>query len=645
MITLTYLKFSTNMKTGCVSMSVNISEESYSQDVVAGDRKIVTSASVFGILRQQLVKNIGVKRIKGFLFHYGWEMGVNSAKEALQSETSLEYLIKHGPIMHIHNGHIKGIKHDCTFELEEFGGIKSFFSYGTWFGSYEAEEHLHRFGKSHNPVCHTLIGYASGFMSTIFGETLLAKEVTCIAKGDEGCGWMIKPKKDWENELEADEELDFYNETPIVKELAYTYDQLLEQKNIVTQLANFQKKLADEIASGSNLQTIANMVYDIVQIPIIIEDTLHRTITYSGLSEERYLFLKEDMDHYLQDNSPKEFFYKKVFPFRKKTIKTSNQERLTAPIILQKEVIGYSTFVYDDRKIHHHEEDYLFLDRFATAASLILLNEKTKFETFERMKGNFLEQILESRLPSGEIINRGKYTGLDLEQNFYITVMQYKNNVISIEDEFLLQEQIFESTFRYFSGKKHNVLVGHRDGNLVMLITNETIKKNAIYNVIEEYQDYLMEKYPHGDFKFGISHLGDDIQKASKCYDEAAIALRLTGRKKIVPFKSLGIVGVLINSKNIGGIKLIAEQELGPLYETNDPKILELLKTLYSFLLNGGKLEQTMSDLSLSMSGLRHRINRIESLLEKDLRDPNEAHQLLLILKSLIAIGEINFDV
>jgi DNA-binding PucR family transcriptional regulator len=44
------------------------------------------------------------------------------------------------------------------------------------------------------------------------------------------------------------------------------------------------------------------------------------------------------------------------------------------------------------------------------------------------------------------------------------------------------------------------------------------------------------------------------------------------------------------------------------------------------------------------MSGLRHRIKKIESLLEKDLRDPNETHQLILIIQSLIAIGEIEID-
>ena len=89
---------------------------------------------------------------------------------------------------------------------------------------------------------------------------------------------------------------------------------------------------------------------------------------------------------------------------------------------------------------------------------------------------------------------------------------------------------------------------------------------------------------------------------------------------------------------------MIAKKELGSLYNTGDSRDVELLKTLYIYLSNGGKLEQTMSDLSLSMSGLRHRIKRIEILLEKDLRDPDEMHQLLLIIKSLIALGELDIE-
>ncbi|PLS03706.1 V4R domain-containing protein [Neobacillus cucumis] len=622
-------------------MSVRITEENYSHEAVKENRKIITSASVFGILRQQLVKNIGIKRIKGFLFHYGWEMGINVANEALQTDSSIENLIKHGPILHIKNGHISGIKHDCTFELDEKKQIRDFYSFGTWYESYEAEEHIKRFGQSDGPVCHTLIGFASGFMSTVFGEPLLARETACVGKGDPECRWIMKPKKDWEMELQDPHELDFYNETTIVKELELTYDQLLDQKNVVTRLAHFQNQLTEEIINGSGLQTIADMVYQMVQIPIIVEDNVHRTITYSGIDSDTYLLLASDMENYLQKIQLKT---NPLLPFRKKIIKTSIQERLITPILLQKQVIGYCSFFYEDIKNHYHEEDYLFLDRFANAASLILLNEKTKFETFERMKGSFLEQILENRLPASEIIKRGKYTGVNLEQNYYIAIMEYKKTQGSIEDDFLLQEQIFETTFRYFKEKKHHILAGHRDGNMVLFITNETLQNKAIQNAMQEYFDYMHQNFPRSHFKLGISRLGEDINQALRCYEEAAIALRLAFKKKIVPFQSLGIVGVLINSKNISAIKMIAKQELGALYNIQDHKMVELLKTLYIFLLNGGKLEQTMLDLALSMSGLRHRISRIESLLEKDLRDAQEMHQLLLIIKSLIAMGEITFD-
>ena len=62
---------------------------------------------------------------------------------------------------------------------------------------------------------------------------------------------------------------------------------------------------------------------------------------------------------------------------------------------------------------------------------------------------------------------------------------------------------------------------------------------------------------------------------------------------------------------------MIAKEELGSLYNMEDPKAIELLKTLYIYLLNGGKLEQTMSDLALSMSGLRHRIKKDRKFARK----------------------------
>ncbi|MBA4603410.1 XylR N-terminal domain-containing protein [Thermoactinomyces mirandus] len=618
-------------------MEIQIKDQRYNPKIEKNHRQMITFSTALGILRQQLARNIGEERIKGFLVRFGWEMGVNDAKQALKSGSSLESLIKQGPIIHMNNRHIRGFTHECTVELDDEHNIVSLFGKGTWIDSYEAVEHIKRAGISDKQTCHTLIGYSSGFMSTICGQPVLAKEVKCIGKGDPECSWITRTKKDWESGMY--EELHFYYETPIREELKYTYEQLLERQTFVTRLSDFQTKLTEEILNGSDLQTIVDMVYDMIQIPVMIEDMNFETITYAGLSEKSCLNLKADMDQYIQKE-------KHYLPFRKKTIKTANQERLITPIIVQKEVLGYCSFIYNDEKKHKPEEDYLLLDRFANAASLVLLNEKTRFESFERMKGNFLEQILGAQLPVKDIISRGKFAGLDLRKPYHIMVMKYRKTQLaelSVEEEFLLQEQILETAFRFFNRKKYPVLVGQREGNIILLMTKESNEKLMIPDIIKNFQNELKQKYPGVDFMTGISNQGDRIENASRHYEEASIALRLTMKKKIAEFHSLGIIGVLINSKNTSGIKMMAEEELGPLYNQKDPRSVELLKTLYIYLKNGGKLKQTMDDLKLSMSGLRHRIKRIEGLLEKDLRDSNEMNQLFLIIKSLVALGEIDF--
>ena len=48
-----------------------------------------------------------------------------------------------------------------------------------------------------------------------------------------------------------------------------------------------------------------------------------------------------------------------------------------------------------------------------------------------------------------------------------------------------------------------------------------------------------------------------------------------------------------------------------------------------------------MLDLNLSMSGLVYRIQKIEELLGRELRNSKHAFELTLLLESLIVLGEL----
>ena len=103
-------------------------------------------------------------------------------------------------------------------------------------------------------------------------------------------------------------------------------------------------------------------------------------------------------------------------------------------------------------------------------------------------------------------------------------------------------------------------------------------------------------------------------------------------------------MGSIINQSNSDIIIQIAQRELEPILSLKPTKKEEFLKTLYAFLNNYGNLQQTMLDLNLSMSGLVYRIQKLEELLQKDLRNSKHSFELMLLLNSLIILGEIEID-
>ena len=600
-----------------------------------GNKKILTTSSAFGILRKGLIENLGFKRAKGFLLRYGWNLGVSDAVEAMQTNTNIDFLIKQASILHLSTGHIGDIQSERFIEMKDADQIKSIHGKGKWIDSFEANEHKKHHGISNTPACHTLTGYASGYMSTICKKNIIVKEITCIAKGDAECSFEMRLQEAWGPEIQ--EELKYYHETNIIEELEYTYEQLLEQRNYIETVSKFHKKLTESVSNGSNLQEITDTSYKLLRIPISIEDLSFQKIVYAGLEEEEYLSLNQDLkENLLRKNRNSTHSHPH---FNETTrLKTVNQERLITPIIVQRKVIGYCTFHYKKDTAKSSENEIMFIERVANAASLYLLNEKTSFEALEKMKGYFLEQILKGQYSSkDEIINRGRYMGFDFAAPFYLAALDFKEKSTVQKNSKDSIEQIMETIVKFLDIQGIKALIGQYESRIVMLFPATT---NLVAN-LEKILRHLENRNAHYLYKIGVSDESLDIENILESLDESLIALRLSTDKKVIDFKELGIVGVLISSKNISGIKKIAKQELGSLYQLGDAKKNELIKTLYVFLANGGKLQQTMDDLCLSMSGLMYRINKLETLMKKDLRDPSQSYQLLLILDSLLALGEL----
>jgi transcriptional regulator with PAS, ATPase and Fis domain len=74
------------------------------------------------------------------------------------------------------------------------------FAEAQWRESYEAEQHLLHLGRADQPVCWSLTGFASGYMSYCNGKPIYCLETRCVGKGDAVCQIVGKAAEEWGDE-------------------------------------------------------------------------------------------------------------------------------------------------------------------------------------------------------------------------------------------------------------------------------------------------------------------------------------------------------------------------------------------------------------------------------------------------------------
>jgi PucR family transcriptional regulator, purine catabolism regulatory protein len=205
-----------------------------------------------------------------------------------------------------------------------------------------------------------------------------------------------------------------------------------------------------------------------------------------------------------------------------------------------------------------------------------------------------------------------------------------------------MQKEILSFLTAYGNDQKQNMLIGQRAKHLILLITEDQVEKEGVQTWLAKIVDLLSSQFSSVTFYGGISSKVNNVSHAEDAYKEALTSVRVASKhQQIISFESLGVVGVLINENNEQEVKKMAKACLGNL-NLDDPKNIDLIRTLYIFLINGGNLEQTAADLALSISGLRYRVSKIESILQQELRNPIIHYQLLLSIQALIIIGELD---
>ncbi|WP_047151919.1 V4R domain-containing protein [Aneurinibacillus tyrosinisolvens] len=512
---------------------------------------------------------------------------------------------------------------------------------GYWKNSYEAQEHVKLFGHSDYPICNTLIGYASGYLSTVMGKKVIVKEIQCQGMGDTHCHWIGKTIEEWQEDIS--EELKYYEVNNIIDELDQTYKKLKVERDNLNKAYGVHQKLMKEILREHDLTSIANVLYQITNMPVIIEDRGLNVISCGGITlREAQNFSEEIKQHRAINHSTSISHMEKTILLEL----SSTHRRIISPIYLRQKIVGYCSFLYKQESLQ--EVDKMVLEHATMACSLYLLNERTRIHTEQRMRGSLLEDILSKQITLDEVIKRAHHIDFHVHgSGFFMIAFNRLSNHKTIEEELEFNDQLITGIATFFKKRNMNVLVGQKSGNVIVLLSEneelqEQAKKEELCRTLIR---YCMRKHSKCQFKLGISSTSRFIEDALNLYEESMACLRIAVQNQdIVFFDNLGIVGILFQTRDSDTLHKFAYKTLGNLIKEDKFKNMELTKTLYHYLNNSCNVHKTARTMNFSVSGLRYRLQRLNQILQLDFSETHIGHQIYLALQSLIVLGELSIE-
>src|SRR5262245_27558432 len=170
----------------------------------AGERVLLLDAVALGLLRRELIDTIGATAARSVLTRFGYAHGwrvAETLRNGFPWDTEDEWRKACG---RLHT--IQGLVRAEVTRSSLTGDTPR--AEGNWYDSYGAEQQLLHLGQADEPVCWTLTGFASGYMSCVYGKEIIAIEDRCRGKGDAVCRAVVRSKEDWGPELAA--HLPFY---------------------------------------------------------------------------------------------------------------------------------------------------------------------------------------------------------------------------------------------------------------------------------------------------------------------------------------------------------------------------------------------------------------------------------------------------
>lgn len=169
-------------------------------------RMLLLHSSAFGALRAEIIERLGLEQARGLFTRTGYTSGARDARLIRERwpHADAAAVFRAGTHLHTLEGMTKVEPLHFKFDADS-GFYEGEF---LWHHSCEADEHVAAYGIGQDPVCWTETGYAIGFVSGLFGQMVIFREVQCRGMGHSCCRVIGKTAEQWGD---AEQDLSYLN--------------------------------------------------------------------------------------------------------------------------------------------------------------------------------------------------------------------------------------------------------------------------------------------------------------------------------------------------------------------------------------------------------------------------------------------------
>jgi len=319
---------------------------------------------------------------------------------------------------------------------------------------------------------------------------------------------------------------------------------------------------------------------------------------------------------------------------------------LAMPIVSGHKRLGYLCAVTDAEKPSAMET--LVLEHSATIAALEMAQDRVRFETEVRLKGDFVDDVIAGGDKAGaSLLRRGAFLGCDLSQGTAVLLLGVdefdgtigRKNLGEGELEAAI-ERFFAQVARYVSTKEPSSLASLKSGQIVIFVCGKTARDpEGLRKLASTIQDLGGSAGPLST-SAGISSFVSEPGQMDRGYQEALVALKvarkLHGPGALLNFQDVGTYRLLLDiwERDPDQIRALYDETIGLVDQYDKANNTQLVQTLAVFFKNDESLTQTAGELYAHRHTIRYRLEKIAEITGLSVFQTEHKERLGLGLKA-----------